>query len=48
MSDKKVYDSNKLPDFFSVRNYEQIDYSMEGMSGKKCYCFLIMASLQTL
>lgn len=39
MSDKKVYDSNKLPDFFSVRNYEQIDYSMEGMSGKKCYCF---------
>lgn len=34
------YDINKLPDFFSVRNYDQIDYSMEGMEGKKCYCFL--------
>lgn len=33
------YDSNKLPDFFSVRNYEQINYSLEGMEGKKCYCF---------
>ncbi len=33
------YDSNKLPDFFSVRNYEQIDYSLEGMEEKKCYCF---------
>lgn len=33
------YDSNKLPDFFSVRNFEQLDYSFEGMKGKKCYCF---------
>lgn len=33
------YDSDKLPDFFSVRNYEQIDYSLEGMEGLKCYCF---------
>lgn len=33
------YDNNKLPDFFSVRNYEQIDYSLENMEGKKCYCF---------
>lgn len=33
------YDVNKLPDFFSVRNFEQIDYSLEGMEGKKCYCF---------
>lgn len=33
------YDINKLPDFFSVRNYEQIDYALEGMEGKKCYCF---------
>lgn len=33
------YDRNKLPDFYSVRNYEQLDYSLEGMEGKKCYCF---------
>lgn len=33
------YGINKLPDFFSVRNKEQIDYSMEGMEGKKCFCF---------
>ncbi len=30
---------NKLPDFFSVRNFEQIDYSFENMEGKKCWCF---------
>lgn len=33
------YDVDKLPDFFSVRNFEQLDYSLEGMEGKKCYCF---------
>ncbi len=34
-----TYDINKLPDFYSVRNFEQIDYSFENMEGKKCYCF---------
>lgn len=34
-----AYDKNKLPDFYSVRNYEQIDYSFEGMEGSKCFCF---------
>ena len=33
------YDMNNLPDFFSVRNYEQIDYSFEGLENKKCYVF---------
>ena len=33
------YDRNKLPDFYSVRNYEQVDYSLEGLEGKKCYAF---------
>lgn len=33
------YEANKLPDFFSVRNVEQINYSFEGMEGKKCFCF---------
>ena len=33
------YDVNKLPDFYSVRDFEQIDYSMQDMEGKKCYCF---------
>ena len=33
------YDINKLPDFFSVRNFEQIDYSLEGMEGMKCLAF---------
>lgn len=33
------YLADKLPDFFSVRDYEQIDYSLEGMDGKKCLCF---------
>lgn len=33
------YDIDKLPDFFSVRNFEQLNYSLEGMEGKKCYCF---------
>lgn len=33
------YDVNKLPDFYSVRNLEQIDYSLEDLEGKKCYAF---------
>lgn len=33
------YDVNKLPDFYSVRNFEQIDYAFENMQDKKCYCF---------
>lgn len=33
------YDINKLPDFYSVRNNEQIDYSLEGLEGKKCFAF---------
>ena len=33
------YNINNLPDFFSVRNTEQIDYSMEQMEGKICYLF---------
>lgn len=33
------YDRNKLPDFYSVRNYEQVDYSLEGLEGKKCFAF---------
>lgn len=33
------YDINKLPDFFSVRNKEQIDYSLEGLEGKRCFAF---------
>ncbi len=33
------YDVNKLPDFYSVRNTEQIDYSFENMQDKRCYCF---------
>lgn len=33
------YSVNKLPDFYSVRNYEQIDYSLEGLEGKKCFAF---------
>ncbi len=34
-----IYDINKLPDFYSVRNFEQIDYAFADMQGKKCYCF---------
>ena len=34
-----MYNINKLPDFYSVRNFEQIDYSLEGMSFKKCFAF---------
>ncbi len=30
---------SRLPDFYSVRNKEQIDYSFEGMDGRRCYCF---------
>lgn len=33
------YDINCLPDFFSVRNKEQIDYAFEGMEDKKCFVF---------
>lgn len=33
------YDVNKLPDFYSVRDYTQVDYSLENMEGKKCFCF---------
>lgn len=29
-----------LPDFYSVRNKEQIDYSFVGMEEKKCFLFL--------
>lgn len=32
--------NKSLPDFYSVRNKEQIDYSFEGMEGKKCFLFL--------
>lgn len=32
-------DSNKLPDFYSVRNKEQIDYSLEGLEEKRCFAF---------
>ncbi|MCX4366075.1 MAG: hypothetical protein OSJ70_09945 [Bacilli bacterium] len=34
------YNKNSLPDFYSVRNKEQIDYSFEGMQNKKCLLFL--------
>lgn len=34
------YNKNYLPDFYSVRNKEQIDYSFEGMENKKCLLFL--------
>lgn len=33
------YNKNYLPDFYSVRNNEQIDYSFEGMEDKKCLIF---------
>lgn len=33
------YDINKLPDFYSVRNYEQINYALEGLENKKCLAF---------
>lgn len=33
------YDVTKLPDFYSVRDYAQIDYSFEGMEDSKCFCF---------
>lgn len=32
--------TTKLPDFYSVRNKEQIDYGFSGMEGKKCFLFL--------
>lgn len=35
----KKYDINSLPDFFSVRNKEQIDYAFEGMEDKQCFVF---------
>ncbi len=34
------YECEKLPDFYSVRNIEQINYSLQGMENKKCYLFL--------
>ena len=34
-----MYDINKLPDFYSVRDFEQIDYSFLGMDDKKCFLF---------
>lgn len=33
------YEINKLPDFYSVRTAEQINYSLEGLEGKKCFAF---------
>lgn len=33
------YNINHLPDFYSVRNKEAIDYSFEGMHDKKCLVF---------
>lgn len=33
------YNRNYLPDFYSVRNKDQIDYSFEGMENKKCLLF---------
>lgn len=33
------YNKNFLPDFYSVRNEDQIDYSFEGMEDKKCLLF---------
>lgn len=30
---------NELPDFYSVRNKEQIDYSLEGLENMKCFTF---------
>lgn len=35
----KTYNINYLPDFFSVRDREQIDYAFEEMNDKKCYVF---------
>ncbi len=34
-----IYNTNNLPDFYSVRSYDQIDYSFKGLKGKKCYTF---------
>ena len=33
------YNINLLPDFYSVRNKEAIDYSFQGMQDKKCLVF---------
>ncbi|MDE6292844.1 MAG: hypothetical protein K2L98_04100 [Bacilli bacterium] len=33
------YNRNYLPDFYSVRNKDQIDYAFEGMENKKCLLF---------
>ncbi len=35
----KKYDINCLPDFFSVRNKDQIDYAFDGMGDKRCFVF---------
>ncbi len=37
--DSMEYNKNHLPDFYSVRNKDQIDYSFEGMQNKKCLLF---------
>lgn len=34
-----TYDVTKLPDFYSVRDFEQLDYSFENMENSKCLCF---------
>lgn len=34
------YEYEKLPDFYSVRDIEQINYSLQGMENRKCYLFL--------
>lgn len=33
------YEIKKLPDFYSVRDFTQIDYALEGVEGMKCYTF---------
>lgn len=35
----KELNINELPDFYSVRNKEQIDYSLEGLENMKCFAF---------
>ncbi len=40
LGSQRRYECEKLPDFYSVRNQDQINYSLEGMENKKCYLFL--------
>ena len=35
-----IYECEKLPDFYSVRDIDQINYSLQDMENKKCYLFL--------